>query len=135
MCASSIATTEAIADSLRGRVSIRPLLIRIVLPTVVASTVSVSRTRQCTGLEDARLFGTARLITIWSSTVVSNPPGVSGATRPASSRRSITLFSACVSQSRDACSGLTSCESSLLSTASSIFMLTFSLSRVGSFRL
>ncbi len=44
MCASSIAITEAIASSL-GSESIRPLLSRIVLPTVVASIVSVSSTR------------------------------------------------------------------------------------------
>ena len=57
---------------------------------------------------------------------------VKGATRPASTRRSITLFSAWVIHMREACSGPTSCESSLLSTASSTFTLTFSLSRVGS---
>ena len=34
---------------------------------------------------------------------------------------------------REACSGPTSCDSALLSTASSTFTLTFSLSRVGSF--
>jgi hypothetical protein len=43
------------------------------------------------------------------------------------------LFSACVIHIREACSGPTSCESLLRSTASSTFTLTFSLSRVGSF--
>ena len=65
-----MATTEAIDSSL-GSVSMSPLLIRMVLPTVVVSTVSVSRMRVCTGSVKARLLGTCRLMTIWSSTVFS----------------------------------------------------------------
>ena len=76
------AITEAMVASLRGMVSIRPLLTRMVLPTVVVSIVLVNMTRQWMGLENARLLGTARLVTICSSTVVSKPLGVSGATRP-----------------------------------------------------
>ena len=66
----------------------------MVLPTVVVSMVSVSMMRQCTGMLNAMLFGTTEVgDDLIEHHVCSKPLGVRGATRPACSRRSMTLSS------------------------------------------
>ena len=111
MCASSCDSTMAkLASS--GRTSISPRLTTMVLPTLKVSRGDVSITRVRTGRGNSRLLVISRLFTTVCRILSTS---LSGASKPAFCKRSMTLSSACCCHCRCACRGEESCAAGLSS--------------------